>query len=86
MNKLLTGYHETVINPPLGIGISGYYVPRFAKGILDDIKASVFVLSCDDETVAIISIVLKCLPLLLIHLQFFSFHRSDFLSLPNAAG
>jgi len=56
MNKLLTGYHETVINPPLGIGISGYYVPRFAKGILDDIKASVFVLSCDDETVAIISI------------------------------
>ncbi len=56
MNRLLTGFREITINPPLGIGISGYYVPRFAKGFLDDIKASVFTLCCGDETVAIISI------------------------------
>ena len=56
MNKLLTGYHKTNINPPLGIGISGYFVPRFAQGFLDDITASAFVLSCDDTRIAIISI------------------------------
>ena len=56
MNKLLTGYQKVTINPPLGIGISGYFVPRFAQGILDDICAGVLVLACDAETVAIISI------------------------------
>lgn len=56
MSRLLTGFREITINPPLGIGISGYYVPRFAKGNLDDIKASVFTLSLDGETVAIISV------------------------------
>ena len=56
MNKLLTGYHKTNINPPLGIGISGYFVPRFAQGFLDDITASAFVLSCDDTRIAILSI------------------------------
>lgn len=56
MSNFLTGYQEITINPPLGIGISGYYVPRFAKGFLDDIKASVLTLSCDGESIAIISI------------------------------
>ncbi len=56
MNKLQTGYYKTNINPPLGIGISGYFVPRFAQGFLDDITASAFVLSCDDTRIAILSI------------------------------
>lgn len=32
-----TGFSKICINPPLGAPISGYYMPRFTKGILDDI-------------------------------------------------
>lgn len=56
MNKLLTGYHKVNINPPLGIGIDGYFVPRFAKGYLDDICAGALVLGCDDKRIAVISL------------------------------
>ena len=56
MNKLLTGYCKVNINPPLGIGICGYYVPRFAQGYLDDICASALVLGCDDNRIVVISI------------------------------
>ena len=56
MTQLLTGYQKLTINPPLGIGIDGYFVPRFAKGFLDDITLSAFVLQCGGQTVAIISI------------------------------
>ena len=37
MNEFKAGYASININPPLGIGIYGYYVPRFAKGFLDDL-------------------------------------------------
>ena len=56
MTQLLTGYAKRPINPPLGIGIEGYFIPRFAKGFLDDITLSAFVVQCNDQTVAIISI------------------------------
>ena len=56
MTNLLTGYKKVTINPPLNIGISGYFVPRFAQGFLDDICASAFVLACDDERAVIISV------------------------------
>lgn len=56
MNKLLTGYKKVNINPPLDIGVCGYFVPRFAKGFLDDICASAFVLECDGERVVILSL------------------------------
>jgi len=56
MNKLRTGYQKVNINPPLNIGISGYFVPRFAQGILDDIQARSFVLACDKTLIAIISV------------------------------
>ena len=35
MAQFQVGYASVNINPPLGIGIQGYYVPRFAKGFLD---------------------------------------------------
>lgn len=52
---LKVGYAEFTVNPPLGIGIAGYYVPRFAKGILDDITVSALVISHDDKKIALIS-------------------------------
>ena len=40
MNKLLAGYQKVNINAPLGIGFDSCYVPRFAKGYLEDTCAS----------------------------------------------
>jgi len=35
--NLKTGFSKICINPPLGAPVSGYYMPRFTKGVLDDI-------------------------------------------------
>lgn len=56
MNKLQIGYAEEKINPKLGIAIEGYYVPRFVKGILSDLKAIAVAVKCGTETAVIISI------------------------------
>ncbi|MEE1042397.1 MAG: hypothetical protein UH854_00365, partial [Clostridia bacterium] len=56
MNKLKVGFAKVNINPPLGIGVSGYYIPRYASGFLDDLEASAMVLSVDNKNIAIISV------------------------------
>lgn len=50
------GYGEVKINPPRGIAIDGYYVPRFAKGKISDLKAIALALACGGETVLLISL------------------------------
>ena len=55
-NAFKVGYASVNINPPLGIGMCGYYVPRYAKGFLDDLTASALALSKSGKTVVIISI------------------------------
>ena len=55
MEKLQAGFASVNINPPMGIGIEGYYVPRFAKGFLDDLEASVLALSCGGNKLLLIS-------------------------------
>ena len=55
MNNLKIGYAQVNINPQLGIGIEGYYVPRYAKGFLDDMYASALALQCGDKTVIMVS-------------------------------
>ena len=52
---LKAGYAEFTVNPPLGIGIAGYYVPRFAKGFLDDITVSALVINHGAKTIALVS-------------------------------
>ena len=49
------GYASVNINPPLGISIEGYYVARFAKGILDDLTASALALDCSGNRILMIS-------------------------------
>ncbi len=56
MNNLKVGYAKVNINPRLGIGLYGYYVPRYAKGFLDDLEAHAIALSCNDETLLMISV------------------------------
>ena len=55
MGNLKVGFAEVVINPKMGVPLFGYYVPRFAKGVLDDLKASALALNVG-ETVIMISI------------------------------
>ena len=38
MNELKVGFSRVNVNPPLGIGVCGYYIPGFAKGFLDDLQ------------------------------------------------
>ena len=56
MNNFSVGYAQVNINPKLGIGISGYFVPRFAKGFLDDLQASAIALTCGEDTVLLMNV------------------------------
>jgi len=56
MNKLKAGYARVNINPMLGIGVAGYFVPRYASGILDDIEAAALALSCGETTFVMLSV------------------------------
>ncbi len=56
MNSLKVGYAKVNINPRLGIGVCGYYVPRYARGFLDDLEAHALALTCGGETVLMISV------------------------------
>lgn len=56
MSNFKVGYAKVNINPMLGSGIYGYYIPRFAKGFLDDLEAHVLALSCGGEKVLMFSI------------------------------
>ena len=50
------GFAKTNINPPLGIDIYGYYVPRFAKGFLDDLEVGALALKAGEKTTLIIAV------------------------------
>ncbi len=56
MAKFQVGYASVNINPPLGIGVSGYYVPRFAKGFLDDLEVGALVLTMGKKKIALVSV------------------------------
>ena len=49
-------YAQVNANPNLGSAISGYYIPRFAKGFLDDIEVSALVLVLDYKKIALVSV------------------------------
>ncbi len=56
MNQFKVGYASVNINPNLGSGISGYYVPRTAKGFLDNLTANALVLSLGEKKIALVSV------------------------------
>lgn len=56
MGNFQVGYASVNINPMLGIGLMGYYIPRYASGFLDDLEASALALSLDSQTVLLISV------------------------------
>ena len=56
MNKLKIGYASTLVNPPLGYPLHGYYLDRYGKGFIDDLEASALAINCDDKTAIVISV------------------------------
>ena len=56
MNTLQAGFSRVEVTPMLGIGIAGYYVPRFADGVLDPLQINALALSCGDARVVLMSI------------------------------
>ena len=56
MSNFKVGYAEVNINPPLGAGVSGYYIPRYGKGFLDDLMSEAMVLSLGDKKIVLISV------------------------------
>ena len=56
MSAFQVGYAKVNINPMLGIAVRGYYIPRYAKGFLDDLEAHALALSLGEETILLISV------------------------------
>lgn len=56
MNNLKAGFARVNINPPMGIFVSGYFIPRYADGILDDLEANALAISLGDTTQLLINV------------------------------
>ena len=56
MNTLQAGFSRVDVTPMLGIGMAGYYVPRFADGVLDPLQINALALACGDTKVVFMSI------------------------------
>jgi len=55
MNKLYAGFATADITPHMGVPIKGYFVERFAEGVLDPLTAHALCLQAGDQTVLMVS-------------------------------
>ena len=56
MCQLKVGFAKVNITPELGIHVHGYYIPRYAKGILDELEAAALALELGDTRVILLSV------------------------------
>ncbi len=56
MAELKVGYSRMNIDPPMGMPINGYYIPRCVKGFLDHLEVNAMVLELGETRVALISL------------------------------
>ncbi len=56
MNKLYAGFARVNITPVMGIGLAGYYKPRFAEGVLDELEINALALACGEEKAVLLSV------------------------------
>ena len=56
MNNLSVGFARVNITPMMGIGIVGYFVPRFADGVLDELYANALALQSGDDKVVLLTL------------------------------
>ncbi|MDR1891941.1 MAG: hypothetical protein LBQ48_02885, partial [Oscillospiraceae bacterium] len=56
MNKLFAGFSRVNVTPMVEIGMPGYFKPRFAEGVLDELEINALALSCGEEEAVLLSI------------------------------
>ena len=61
MNTLKAGFGRVNVNPPMGIAISGYFIPRYAEGILDDLELNALALEAGGKQVLLMCLD-NCVP------------------------
>ncbi len=56
MNKLQAGFCRLDMTPSLGIPIRGYFLPRYAEGVLDPLEINALALSAGEDKVVMMSV------------------------------
>ena len=56
MNTLRAGFSRVNITPRMGIFVRGYYKPRYADGVLDDLELNALALACGDSKALLLSV------------------------------
>lgn len=56
MNKLQAGFARVNVTPMMGIGMGGYFIPRYVEGVLDELEINALALSCGDDKAVLITI------------------------------
>ena len=56
MNLLKAGFARVNITPMMGIGLAGYYKPRFAEGVLDELEINALALACGEDRAVLIAV------------------------------
>lgn len=55
MNQLYAGFGKVNITPAMGIALQGYYIPRFAEGVLDELEIKALALACGEDRAILLS-------------------------------
>ena len=55
MSQLFAGFSRVNITPMLGIFVTGYFKPRYAEGVLDELEINTLALACGDTKVVLMS-------------------------------
>ncbi|MBP3588126.1 MAG: hypothetical protein J6J51_03755, partial [Clostridia bacterium] len=55
MSQLFAGFSRVNITPMLGIFVTGYFKPRYAEGILDELEINTLALACGDTKAVLMS-------------------------------
>lgn len=55
MGQLCAGFSRVDITPMMGVPIAGYYKPRFAEAVLDNLEINALALSCGDDKAVLMS-------------------------------
>lgn len=56
MNCLLAGFARIDVTPQTAVPLEGYYIPRYAEGVLDPLQVNALALSCQSRTVVLLSL------------------------------
>ena len=56
MNNFQVGFSQVNVTPRMGIFIDGYFNPRYADGLLDDLELTTLALSCGNTKILLLSI------------------------------